>query len=323
MKVIVTRPQPYCDELCAFLEAEKFSTVALPAQKIEFDLEQASRFSDALKQISASTLIFSSRNAVLAVADDIKAIQDTDDGSAFIYAAVGAGTAAELEKLGVKQVIYPHEGYSAIHLMALPEMVAINDRDVFLVSGQNPRPGLLNECTQRNSRVQSFYVYRRINQSHAEETLRAAYLGADALLLSNTESAQNVVENTPNALHAALFDLQCICVSDRVAAIAVELGFNKTPVVIERADNVSWLSALTSLSTHQPRINTGSEGMSESSTDNQTSDAKPTEADVKTAPATTEAVAFPSVTLPKTPLPRLRSRLARYRPEGSRTKTGL
>ena len=273
IRAVVTRPHPHGDELRLAIENEGGTAFVLPAQEIVPDTEQVAQFAEALNSSEPCIAIFSSRNAVSAVAETLRKAVKAGSVKHCRFAAVGAGTAQELEKAGIDDVIYPRERFSAADLLALPEMADLNDSHVFLVSGHNPRDTLANAFAE-HSRVQSFFVYRRENRNLAVEELEKAIAKANVLLGSNEESLLAVVENTPSSLRPTLFNLQCLCVSQRVAGVVSTLGFDREPVVIHRVDTDSWLSALHLYNGQLLTNKIGSEGMSDIKTE---TDKEPTQ----------------------------------------------
>ncbi|MFD0739576.1 uroporphyrinogen-III synthase [Lysobacter koreensis] len=141
--------------------------------------------------------------------------------------AVGAGTAAALRRAGVDAVASPARMDSE-GVLALPGLQDFAGDDVLGLIGAPGGRGLLVPALQaRGARVRRADVYERVAVApspRAVAALRALSRPA-ALALSSGEALQRIVAALPADALVRLRGAQVLAASERLAALARELGF--------------------------------------------------------------------------------------------------
>jgi uroporphyrinogen-III synthase len=143
-----------------------------------------------------------------------------------VWCAVGAGTAAALRRAGVREVQAPGRMDSE-GMLALPALEGIGDREAGLVTAPGGRDAIAPVLAERGARVHRADVYRREAVAPAPSAV-AALCRIDAptaLALSSGEALRLVIAALPPEAAARLRQAQVLAASARLAALALECGF--------------------------------------------------------------------------------------------------
>lgn len=138
--------------------------------------------------------------------------------------AVGSGTTAALRRAGVVDVRVPARMDSE-GLLALPELAAPDC--VGLVTAPGGRGELAPALQTRGARILRADVYRRepVALSQTQLARLAATVGCSVLALSSGEALQTLLPQLPTAIATPLRKQPVVAASDRLAALAITLGF--------------------------------------------------------------------------------------------------
>jgi uroporphyrinogen-III synthase len=145
--------------------------------------------------------------------------------------AVGAGTAAALQRAGMADVAAPARMDSE-GLLALPGLQDIAGTTIGLVTAPGGRGMLAPELQERGARVLRADVYTRTPVAPAPRALAALREapGPLVLALSSGEALQRALATVPDDIAAILLGACVVAASDRLAALARGLGF--TDVIV-------------------------------------------------------------------------------------------
>jgi uroporphyrinogen-III synthase len=158
------------------------------------------------------------------------------------WCAVGAGTAAALRRAGVDTVHAPTRMDSE-GLLALPPLQDVSGADVGLVTAPGGRGEITPALQARGARVLRADVYARVPVPPSARVLRQLR-ETDAplvLALSSGEALQLVFAALPVDLAAKLRGARVAAASERLRALARELGF--TDIVVARGPRPADLAA--------------------------------------------------------------------------------
>jgi uroporphyrinogen-III synthase len=221
--IAITRPVEQARPLADLIRQHGGTPLLLPLIAI-MPLENYSQFDACLNQLdSADWAIFISSNAVQqAMPRMLRHAPAPPPGLRF--AAIGASTAAELRKFGIRQVLTPQHRYDSEHLLALPEMQAVAGLHILIFRGQGGRELLAQTLSARGAEVVFAECYRRVNPQRNAGDLARLWQNKKlhALVVTSSEALRNLLEIAGDAawLREAL-----LCVNhERIAELAQQHG---------------------------------------------------------------------------------------------------
>lgn len=179
--------------------------------------------------LAAPRVLFTSPAAVQA-AHRLQRLHKPADGSAS-WLGVGAGTRASLRRVGVADALCP-ERMDSEGLMAMPQLEQIGGSRIGLVTAPGGRGVLASALQARGAQVIRADVYERQPvplSPHALARLRALTQPA-VLALSSNEALQRVLSAGPEDISRRLLAMPVVAASDRLAALAREIGFSQIRV---------------------------------------------------------------------------------------------
>jgi len=110
-------------------------------------------------------------------------------------AAIGRGSARELERHGIVDIIAPAARADSESLLALPEMRQVEGRSILIVRGVGGREVLGNTLAQRGAQVEYAECYRRVRPPADAAGLLALARGeVDAVTAMSTEALTNLFD---------------------------------------------------------------------------------------------------------------------------------
>jgi len=197
--------------------------------------------------VSASDdILFVSRNAVscaLALLDH--------DAAAFagkrVYAA-GAGTRRALQEAGIAASVGADATRASEALLELPELAAANvaGRNLALLRGKGGRELLAEELRQRGACVHVVGLYRRALPAVPPQQMQALWreICPDVVVITSATGLYNLAAMTAAGDRPTLLRAGLVVMSERIAAAAVELGFERKPVIAAAASDAGLLEAV-------------------------------------------------------------------------------
>jgi len=180
--VLVTRPRELAQPLAELIERHGARAIAFPAIEIEPLPAPA-----ALARLREFDLvIFVSPSAVRAAGELPRGLP---------AAAVGAGTARELEKAGVRQIVVPASGADSEALLAAPQLQRLRGKRVLIVRGAGGRALLGDTLAARGATLEYAECYRRRRPDIDPAPILSAWKGGglDAVTASSAEVLDNLI----------------------------------------------------------------------------------------------------------------------------------
>ncbi len=224
--VLVTRPAHLAEHFCQLVADAGGRAVSLPA--IDIVPTETPYADDAIPAARGDRkfAIFISRNAV----DYGKALLSRlpDDT---ICLAVGSRTAAQLEEAGIDVAYHPDHGFTSEDLLEWPELLVLDDADVFIFCGEGGRSHLADELTARGANVTRLEVYRRCKPEIAIAELEEKLVEAhpDVVSVTSVETLRNFLAMTDRLPDFDARALPVIAGSPRIGEAVVEAGFRAEP----------------------------------------------------------------------------------------------
>jgi uroporphyrinogen-III synthase len=235
LTVWLTRPVAQNHKLQQALESLGASVLALPMLVIR-PVEPTQAVKDRLLNLDSYNLVFFVSTNAARIGLDVIGDYWPQYPAGLTHFAVGAGTAAVLEKQG-HEVFYPVERMSSEAMLALPGLQDIAGKKALIVRGVGGREILAEGLQQRGCSVDYAELYERLPATYQgeqlEQYLQTSY--PDAVILSSAEAMDNFAAQfgqTGSAWHA----LPLLVASDRLLEHARKLGFENIRVMSGAGD---------------------------------------------------------------------------------------
>jgi uroporphyrinogen-III synthase len=167
--------------------------------------------------------------------------------------AVGAATALALARMGLRNVVFPHERQDSEGLLALPELAKLRGKRVALIGAPGGRELLAATLHARRARVTSVHVYRRAAPHYTMRQLAALEQTPAPLLtlLSSAEVLANLRAQLPLHLFVRLAAGELIVSSTRLAELARRSLFANVHVAASPAPRALLDAAQQALARHR------------------------------------------------------------------------
>jgi len=230
-RILVTRPREQAAGLAALIREAGGEAIVFPAIEIG-DLTDPTAFlaiADRLEEFDLA--IFISPTAVQRALDLLQLRRTGRPWPARLQAAaIGRGTARELERRGFRGVLAPAAEADSEALLALPALATVAGRRVVVFRGQGGRELLGDSLAARGARVEYAECYRRIRPAQEISAPAWAQRALDAVSVSSSEGLANL-----DALLGAwrrdwLQESPVFVPHPRIAAEAARLGARETVV---------------------------------------------------------------------------------------------
>ena len=246
LRVLVTRPRGQSAGLVALIEGRGGTAIPFPVIDI-LPVHEPRGARLALESLDDfHRVIFVSPNAVehgLALMDDEKPRQ-----ARAVFMAVGASTAAALERAGVGAVMRPADSAGSEALLALPELQgdALVGSRILIVRGEGGRELLGDTLSKRGARVQYAEVYRRACPAPDDGSLaeRGRQGGIDTIVITSVQGLENLFEMLGEGALGWLRKAGYVVASERLAIRVQEMGIMEASVVAAGADDEALVGAL-------------------------------------------------------------------------------
>lgn len=165
------------------------------------------------------------------------------------YFAIGRKTAMVFATATEQNVVYPAFAENSEGLLALPQFQDLCGRNVLLLRGNSGRELIQNTVLQRNGVIIPISCYQRLPLTEQQDPTLLCRSGIDTLLVSSGEILSALLDFIPKNEHNWLFTCRLIVISQRLANLAIQAGWQTEKIVIaEKADNNSLLQTILSLS---------------------------------------------------------------------------
>ena len=225
--ILLTRPQHQLENLANLISTEAGDVVLFPTIEIE-SISVTSVAKNSFDNIQEySHIIFIRRNAVK-YAFASKLI-DTDKLKKLHVIAVGVGTAEELAKHGLSDVVHTGVQANSEVLLEQPQLnsTAIKDANILIVRGTGGRELPAQHLSQRGAKLNYAEVYQRSLPVYGNKFLKDIWDNncyAAAIVTSN-DGLKNLIQLTPDEYRLNLFNTPLILMSERLLELAKQYGF--------------------------------------------------------------------------------------------------
>jgi uroporphyrinogen-III synthase len=227
--IVITRPREHAVALAELIRAAGGDPVLFPTLEI-LPPDDAAAVAGVLARLSSFQLaVFVSPTAA---ARGCAMVSTSAWPAGLRVAAVGAGTAKTLERLGCRDVISPPGEADSEALAALPELQDLHDCAVVIFRGQGGREWLRTKLEERGARVEYAECYRRARPAADAGGLLARWQrgGIEAVSITSIEGLENFIVMLGPTGKGYLCATPVFVPHPRIAAAARELGVRQVLV---------------------------------------------------------------------------------------------
>ena len=245
--IVVTRPTGQAEELLAMLEAAGAQAVHFPVIEIRAVEDQQGLIDTARSLESYDLAIFVSRNAVNYGIEIIRqARRDNGWPSGTRIAAIGSGTAHELEKAGLNVDISPSSIASSENLLNEPGMKDVAGKRILIFRGNGGREKLAEVLRQRNATVNYFECYRRKLPEQDAQTLSTLWHrnAIQGIIVTSSEGLKNLYQMVKPEDIPRLNETPLYVITSTMVELSRKLGYKQMPVLMPSASNADILASL-------------------------------------------------------------------------------
>lgn len=233
-RILITRPAHQAGELARRLAAAGAEAVAVPAIRVVAPVSYAEMDRAARKMKTYEWVVFTSQNAVDALFDRLAAVGA--DGSALAaakVAAVGAATAAALERRGVTVALWPDE-YTAQSLLRAFSRYPIRSVRVLVPQAAEAGEALVEGLRKAGAVVDVAEAYRtEPAYNEADRLQRVLEEGVDAVVFASPSAVRATIEL---AGMEALRGVACVCIGPVTARAVRGAGLDVAAVADPHTD---------------------------------------------------------------------------------------
>lgn len=241
LTILITRPKEQSQILSADIEELGAKAIIFPTLTIE-EPTNFDSMKKALTQLERFDLaIFTSVNAV---AQTFKQVSELPKKCQI--AAIGPATKDALISKQIRVDYSPPHNYSSEGLLAMDVCSQVENKNIIIFTGENARPLLAETLRQRGAKVTTAEVYRRAKpKANIKQELKQWQLsGIDLIISTSKKSLQNLYELVPASQHNWLQQIPLLVLSQRIADLALQLGFDKRVIVAEKASEDGIMAAV-------------------------------------------------------------------------------
>ena len=223
----MTRPREQSARLAALLEAAGARPLVYPAIEIAEPGDPAAASAALARLTQFDLAVFISPTAVRKAFARISAWP-----AALAAAAVGRGTARELEQHGVHPALVPESGADSEALLALPGLAQMAGKRVLVLRGEGGRELLGQTLEARGARVEYAELYRRVPPAADPAPLLQAWARDEvhAVTITSASGLRNLVERLGPQGADALRRTPLFAAHRRIADEARRLGVREVLV---------------------------------------------------------------------------------------------
>jgi len=265
LTALITRPAHQAEELCALIERKGGATSRLPL----FAVEPLPNAEEVVQRLTAArdydAWIFTSANAVRQAyrvllratpanaatgAPPRRGLKMSTKSAAGAIAAswpeclvvAGSATAAALAEAGRRDARVPAQIDGAAGILSMPEFDKVRNKRILVVTGENTLPDLARGLQERQAKVETLPVYRRVVVKHPSGRVDSVIRAADVIIISSGESLQRLARAASFA--SGLASKQLAVPSARVVEHARTLGFLHAPLLPARVTDAAFVETL-------------------------------------------------------------------------------
>ncbi len=242
--LIVTRPSGQAGSLIRTLEEAGARVVHFPAIQITAIDESQDLLTHSLPLDSYDIAIFISRNAV---SYGIPLLTQKNWPSNTRIAAIGNGTARQIQKLGFVPDIISTTTASSEGLLSEVELNSVNKKRILIIRGKGGREKLADTLKARGAKVDYFECYKRTLPDNDNNILSRLW-DKDTLhgiILTSAEGLKNLYQMVNKKDLPRLNRTPLYVISSTMVELCKDLGYKSIPVLMHSASDDDVLESVT------------------------------------------------------------------------------
>lgn len=247
MSILVTRPSPSGAQLTRQLRDTGCSAWHFPL--LDFVAgDELDKLPDLLRELRTDDLLFALSGQAVRYASAYLA-QSNRTWPCYVQAfAPGQATARLLQRSSGLAVNYPCSREASEMLLQLSALRQVAGKCALILRGNGGRELLGETLRQRGAKVVFCECYQRryLAFNGDKQANLWQQLGIDTLVVTSSEMLQQLFAQIPAVYHNWLFACRLVVVSERLANIAHQRGWQNV-VIADNADNHALLRTLQSL----------------------------------------------------------------------------
>ncbi len=242
--LVVTRPTGQADSLIHALESAGATVVHYPVIEITAIPEQEKLQEQAKNLNTYDIAIFISRNAAIygtALPGPGAWSQNT------LIAAIGNGTAQQLQALGYKTNIISSTTANTEGLLAEPAMNSVKGNRILIIRGKGGKEKLAETLRSRGAIVDYFECYQRC-RPQGDTAILSKLWDRDSIhgiIVTSAEGLKNLYQMVNNNDLPRLNTTPLFVISSTMVELSGKLGYKLTPVLMPSARDEDVLESVT------------------------------------------------------------------------------
>lgn len=244
LRVLVTRPGHQAEHLANLIEGQGGRAVCFPTIEILPPHDPAALVTCVNRLHEFDMAIFISANAVHKGMEVITACHGSFPDNVTV-ACVGLSSARELRRFAIPTIV-PTTQFDTEGLLALPELQQVKNKAIVIFRGEGGRELLGRTLTERGAHIEYAECYRRAKPSRASTPLLKSWENAkiDIVTTTSVDGLRNLVELVGKTRRKALTKTPIVVISQRMADVARELGFDGDIVVATQPGDEAIVEAI-------------------------------------------------------------------------------
>jgi uroporphyrinogen-III synthase len=245
VRVLVTRPRDQAEELSQLIESEGGEAIRFPAIEIAEPADTQALLAAIDRLDKFDLAIFISPNAVIRAMKLVNAHHGAWPRNVRI-AGVGRGSARELKRFDIGNVIVPAGRFDSEALLALPELQRVTGLRIVIFRGEGGRELLGDTLKSRGANVEYAECYQRMRPRADVTPLLHRWARGEIhiVCLTSVDGLRNLFDMLGPAGQPWLARTPVIVVSTRMAEVCRELGFKTDPLVASQASDEAILEVI-------------------------------------------------------------------------------
>lgn len=245
-RVLVTRPREQAENLCHMIEEAGGIAIRLPVINIRpmADTDSMHRQLGLLTNYDIG--IFVSQNAVRFTLQFLG--KESHALEQLRILAIGRSTARALQHAGIKAMSLSGKISSSESLLELPVLqpASVKGKKVIIIRGVGGRGMLAEQLQERGATVDYLEVYQRIPAPHDPGELDKIWSRQrpDCIVVTSDEGLQNLFDMLSSKQQTLMLNTPLVVLSDRIAELALKLGYRRTPIVAGETSDAGLLKAI-------------------------------------------------------------------------------